>query len=593
MAQDLYQAIYAYQENAGYSFGKFRLDSDGMLWRGNQPVHLPPKELAALRLFLAHADRVVTPVELREALWGDVHVTADSVPKCVSSLRALLEPDDCIQTVYKRGYRFCAELIAPDPSAAVSLPRLAILPFATEYGVPEHLGGHAAEEAMVQIGRLRPALAAIMARDSVFTLARRGLTALEIGQAMKADFALAGTIRALPAHFRFRAELIRVSDGTQVWVEDMLVERSRPEALEENLIHQLVFRLSSSAFGLYGLSLAASADPAPCAESSPQRREAYEIYQRAHFEWQTLQRHRMQDSLQRLLRATELDPSLIEAWVDLIHLCVAQEFYGFMSPSITAEIARRAVAQIPDLESRAEKMLPALAWIEFHFNADLGTALRLMTLSAHLPHDAWVTRCRVMFALSRHRFEDAVHLLNAAISIDPYSPWLHARLAWTLHLKGDAEESLQKVHQALEMFSGQDAPALYGSMILAHNGKTQLALELARNLARRLPYFDLATAAQAYVLAAAGEKEEAHSILERLQWLSRERFVISSFTPAAWVALGDHAAALNALHAAEKARCPWFFQMLADPRLKALETYEEFQHMQRSLVQMETEIDYD
>ena len=591
MAQDRLQTTYELVESTGYAFGNFRLDGDGTLRRGTQTVHVPPKELAALRLFLRHAGEVVTPVELREALWGDVNVTADSVPKCVSSLRALLEPDDCIQTVYKRGYRFSAELLTSARKPSSDVPRLAILPFATEFGVPEHLGGHVAEEAMTQIGRIRPALAMVMARDSVFTLARRGMTAVQVGQAMQADLALTGTIRALPAHLRFRAELIRVADGTQVWVEDMLVERSRPEALEQALAQQLIFRLTGSASAGAELSLAASV-----AESTPQapnRREAYETYQRAHFEWQTLQRHRMQDGLQHLLRATELDPTLVEAWVDLINLCVAQELFGFMSPTVAGEVAQRAVAQIPNVEMRAEKLLPCLGWIEFHIHQDLGAALRLFSLSSHLPHDSWVTRCRVMLSLSRHRFDEAIETLETAIALDPYSAWLHARMAWALHLKGESEASVRQVYRALDLFAEQEAPALYGSQILAYNGETKRAVELAQNLARRLPYFDLATAAHAYTLAVAGERDEAHMILERLQWLSRERFVISAFTPAVWLALGDHESALNSLRIAEKVHCPWFFQMLADPRLAAIEPREEFQHMRRTLAQMEADTDYD
>ena len=76
------------------------MEADGTLWRGEAVVHLPPKELAALRLLLAHAGQVVSPTQLKHELWGDVHVTADSVPKCLSSLRGRLEPDECIQTVY-------------------------------------------------------------------------------------------------------------------------------------------------------------------------------------------------------------------------------------------------------------------------------------------------------------------------------------------------------------------------------------------------------------------------------------------------------------------------------------------------------------
>ena len=75
-----------------FTFGKLHLDADGTLTRGDEVIHLPPKELAALNLLLAHAGQIVTHQQLKKTLWGNVHVTDDSVPKCMSSLRELLTP---------------------------------------------------------------------------------------------------------------------------------------------------------------------------------------------------------------------------------------------------------------------------------------------------------------------------------------------------------------------------------------------------------------------------------------------------------------------------------------------------------------------
>ncbi|MGA3264634.1 MAG: hypothetical protein ABSC47_11390, partial [Terracidiphilus sp.] len=88
-------------------------------------------------------------------------------------------------------------------------------------------------------------------------------------------------------------------------------------------------------------------------------------------------------------------------------------------------------------------------------------------------------------------------------------------------------------------------------------------------------------------LACAGRRDEARAILERLQWMSRERFVLKSFTPAVYVALEDHDAALSELRAAAEDRCPWFFQMLADPRLKPLHGRPEFDELRSILARME------
>jgi len=561
-----------------YSFGGFRLEADGTLFRGETIVHLPPKELAALRYLLDHAGQIVSPSLLKQALWGDVNVTADSLPKCVSSLRARLAPEECIQTVYKRGYRLTAEVKAQASETARAIPRLAIVPFATGYDVPEHLGLAIAEESSARLSNLPNPVASVLARDSVFTLARRGLTAQQVGEALKANLVLTGTLSAVPSHFRLRAEMIRVEDGAQLWVEDILVAKNRIAGLESELVERLLFRL-----GEEGVSLSAAATQ----EFVPRHREAYETFQRARYEWQTLQRHRMQDGLQHLSRAAELDPTLIAAKADLVHLCVTQEFYGFMAPAVAAELVHRTVESVPDFPRQAETMLPALGWIGFHWDYNLPAALWAFSLSAHLPHDPWTTRVRAIFELSRGHYAQAIALLGAALREDPYSPWLHARLAWALHMDGQAEASMDQVRQGIAHFPDHEGTSLYGAMILAFNGEAQRATQLAQALARRLPYFDLATSVHSYTLACEGRKDEARLILERMQWLSRERFVIRSFNPAAYVALGDYDAALAELKVAADARCPWFFQMHADPRLKPLHGRPEFEELGAILTRME------
>jgi len=603
-------------ENPGFSFDGFRLQADGTLFRGETLVHLPPKELAALRLLLAHAGQIVSPLQLRQSLWGDVHVTADSVPKCLSSLRARLEPEECIQTVYKRGYRFSAEVRPLGGKPDGALPRLAILPFVAEYGVPEHLGSAIAEETIARMSGAEHPVVSVLAQDSVFTLAHRGLSAQRVGQMLKADLVLTGSVRALPSHYRLRAEMIRVADETQIWVEDLLVEQSRIAGLELELVNSLAFRLHTGIAGNRGggdapsggLTIAAAAAPDSGNENGAEHREAYEIFQRAHHEWQTLERHRMQDGLQHLLRAVELDPSLIAARVDLVNLCVTQSFFGFMAPAVAADLVRRTAEMgnpasamaatgsgrlseemFEDLPARAEAMLPAIGWVSFHVDHNLPAALHAFSLTAHLPHDPWTTRVRIMMALSRHRFGEAIAMLRASIKLDPFSPWLHARLAWALHLNRQGAESLECIRHTIAQFPDHEGAKLYGAMLMSFSGEAAQGIELARDLAQRLPYFDLATAVHAYALACAGRGDEARVILERLQWLSRERFVLRSFTPAVHVALGEHDAALVELRTAEEARCPWFFQMLADPRLEPLHGRTEFKQMQSILTRMEND----
>jgi predicted Zn-dependent protease len=195
-----------------------------------------------------------------------------------------------------------------------------------------------------------------------------------------------------------------------------------------------------------------------------------------------------------------------------------------------------------------------------------------------------------MFLLSRYRYAEAIALLRAALDRDPFAPWLHARLAWAFHLAGQAEESVRQVNDALALFPEHEGAALYGSMILACNGEAARAAELAHGLVKRSPYFDPPSAAYAYALACDGRTAEARAILDRLQWMSRERFVLSSINVAVHVALGDLDAAVAELRTANEIRCPWFFQALADPRLKPLHGHAEFIEMQSILPRMEAAV---
>jgi tetratricopeptide (TPR) repeat protein len=293
----------------------------------------------------------------------------------------------------------------------------------------------------------------------------------------------------------------------------------------------------------------------------------------------------MQDGLQHLLRASELDPALLGARVDLVNLCVTQGLYGFMSPSIAADIIRRAASPA----SHCESMLPALGWVHFHFDRNLRAAIAAFSNSAHLPHDSAITRARVMFSLSRRRFGEAIETLRSAIELDPFSPWLQARLAWALHLAGESSQSLDQIRATQRQFPEHGGACLYAATILACNGETVQALDAAKDLVQRHPYFDLATQVHAYALACAGRREEAYAILERQQWLGRERFLLRAFTPAVYLILGDSETALAELRTANETRCPWFFQMLADPRLKPLEDRQEFKEMLGLLAGMEAE----
>jgi DNA-binding winged helix-turn-helix (wHTH) protein len=561
-----------------YRFRDLRLKADGTLLRGETVLNLPAQELALLRALLSRSGEVVSASELSRALWGDPHPDSHRLQECLASLKNILQPSDCVENVYRRGFRISA-IAEPDGQLTPqSLPRLAILPFSTGYDVPDYLGLALAEQTMEQLRSARPAIASVAARDSVQTLMRRGLARQEIGKMLDAEMLLAGQLLATPGRHRLRVEMIRVEDSAPLWVEDLIVEREQIAELAGELVSRVTSRLHGG-----GISIQAGAAPVVKSGSSRTEREAQDLYLRAHHEWQNMERHSMQDAMGRLLRAIELDQAQFAARVDLAQLAVLQCIYGYLSPRIAAATVRRAADGIPELNEQAVALLPALAWVEFHFDRDARSALQMMARSEWLPYNLTNTRVRAWLLLSLHRFGEAVELLRAALELDPYSSWLHAGLAWTLHLAGERDESVAQARKILDAFSDYDKSLFIATMILGYNGEAERAIEVAKTLSGRASHSDIATAVRAYALACAGRHEESRHLLERLQWLSRERFVLNTLNAATYVVLGEADAAFAELRTANETRCPWFFHMLADPRLKPLHARPEFAALQASL----------
>jgi adenylate cyclase len=117
-----------------FRFGRFVLDERrGCLRDDQRDIELRPKSFEVLKILAENPDRLVSKDELLSAVWPDVHVTEDSLTRCISDVRQALgdEEQRIIKTVPRRGYRFAGPVTEltddseplpspPGPTATVS-----------------------------------------------------------------------------------------------------------------------------------------------------------------------------------------------------------------------------------------------------------------------------------------------------------------------------------------------------------------------------------------------------------------------------------------------------------------------------------------
>ncbi|HYY95692.1 MAG TPA: winged helix-turn-helix domain-containing protein [Pyrinomonadaceae bacterium] len=113
------------RKQSAYVFDSYRVDAEErQLLRGEEHVHLTPKEFETLLVLVRNCGRVLTKDELLKEIWPDTYVEEANLANNISVLREALggggKENPYIKTVARRGYRFVApvrELSAGEEAA--------------------------------------------------------------------------------------------------------------------------------------------------------------------------------------------------------------------------------------------------------------------------------------------------------------------------------------------------------------------------------------------------------------------------------------------------------------------------------------------
>src|SRR5216684_7150685 len=99
--------------------------------------------------------------------------------------------------------------------------RLAVLPFANLSADPQlrHFEDGLTHEIIAQLARLDPARLGVIARTSVIPFKESRCTIAQIGRHFKVDYILEGSVRLAARQMRIAAQLIDVSDQTQLFAD--------------------------------------------------------------------------------------------------------------------------------------------------------------------------------------------------------------------------------------------------------------------------------------------------------------------------------------------------------------------------------------
>ncbi|HEX4919235.1 MAG TPA: hypothetical protein VFV92_00660, partial [Candidatus Bathyarchaeia archaeon] len=274
--------------------------------------------------------------------------------------------------------------------------------------------------------------------------------------------------------------------------------------------------------------------------------EAYTLYLKGRYYWNERNRASIQRGIAYLEKAAQADPNMALAYSDLAVAYVMAADYSVLSPT-------EAYQKIREYSTKALEMDPSLSephaalGIMHERNYEWALAEQEFRKALEINPNNSITRH--WYALDLYfqgKIQDAILEWRRAKEVDPLSLIIGTTLGYSLVRTGHVEEGLTMQTTVVEMndaFEVAHRNLAYSYMILQRIDDA--AREARRLLALSREPVNAAVAAS--VLAIAGFKDEATSILNELLNRSQTGYVDPAQLGAVYAALGDEAKAFELL----------------------------------------------
>lgn len=435
-------------------FGAFELDERARELRtGTTRIRLQEQPFEILRQLLRRPGEVVTREELRRQLWPDgTYVDFEhSLNAAVKRLRAALGDDAdnprFVETLPRRGYRFVGAPADVDgPSVPAPQPRaprvrLAVLPF-SNLGDERHeyFGDGLHEELISQLGGLCRGRLGVLARWSSIVFKGTPLRARDIGEALRADYLLEGSVRHEDDRVRVTARLIETSGETQIWAE----------MYDRHLTHCLT--VQSDVAAQIARALAAELVPDERARTTTAASAAYQAYLKGRYFWNKTEDQAIDQAIAYYEEALSLDASFGPAAAALARARIARAEHYLELPRLALASAREAAERALEIDGSLYEAHLALAetqrMLDFDWSGAEASYLKALALnpSSESAHRAYAL---LLSALGRHR--EAVRESDRAIELDPLCLVVGGAAAWVAYASGDYPAAIEIARNTIDM----------------------------------------------------------------------------------------------------------------------------------------------
>jgi TolB-like protein/Tfp pilus assembly protein PilF len=492
------------------------------------------------------------------------------------------DPDQRYQTA--RGLRGELEELRADlrqaaarvPDAvAAKAPSIAVLPFAdmSPQKDQEYFCDGMAEELIDGLAKLEGLKVA--SRTSAFQYKEGGRDVREIGRRLGVRTVLEGSVRKAGNRLRITAQLVNVADGYHLWSDKYDRDLEDIFAVQDEISLAIVKKLKVRLLG---------GEKEKLVKRHTRDQEAYSLYLKGRYFYNRRYEVGLKKSFEYFQQAIEKDPLYALPYVGIADSHGSLAFYGFLRPNEAFTRAKAAAGRALELDDSLGEAHAALAWAHYCCDWDWSAAEREFKKAIELTPDYPMTHVwHAVFLFSMARFEEAIAEAELARELDPLSLICNGVVGVAYMMSRRYEEAIAEFRKALDLDPGFYLARVWLGMTYVLAGEDEQARAMLKQAATMEMDNTYALGILGWGLGITGQKEAALEILDKLEELSRERYVSVYYRAIILSTLGRTDEAFDLYEDALSVREPQLAMAMVMPTMDHLRPDPRFQSLLRRI----------
>jgi eukaryotic-like serine/threonine-protein kinase len=281
----------------------------------------------------------------------------------------------------------------------------------------------------------------VLARSTVFRYKTERIDPIAVGHTLGVEAVLTGRVSRRADRLIVGAELVNVSEGTQIWGAQITRPQSDVFSLQDDISREIADALRRR--------LAIEEEPKRMPAAAP-KSSAYEAYLKGMYFLNRRTPAAFRRAIEWLEQSAAADPGFAPAHAGLADCRALLATYSAAPDLIrdATESAHRALA----LDETLAEAHASLAFIKFRYEMDwAGAELEFQRALRLNPNLAQTRHWHGMFLAARRRFDEALAEIHRARELDPLSLGVQCGIARILHFAGRYEEARAEFERLLKL----------------------------------------------------------------------------------------------------------------------------------------------